>query len=223
MPPKSRIIIACPTVLEEIQAFPLREVPTRKLDFGLHSRPEKLQATLQAAIDDVDGDFETIILGYGMCSNGVIGLKAQKSALVVPRVSDCIALFLGSAEAYAEQTRKEIGTYYLTKGWIEVCDTPLDEHQRMVEKYGRKQADRMMDLMFKKYTRLGYILTGRDDQWKYRRCAREIAQHFALRYEEIQGSTRLIKKMAHGPHDDDFIVCPPGRAITLDDFYRKSA
>ena len=196
---------------------------TRKLDFGLHAKPEKLQETLQAAIDDVDGDFDTIILGYGMCANGVIGLKARISVLVVPRVSDCIAIFLGSAEAYAQQTRKEIGTYYLTKGWIEVCDTPLDEHRRMVEKYGREQADRMMGLMFQNYTRLGYILTGREDQGKYRRCAREIAQHFALRYEEIQGSARIIQKMVQGPYDDDFIVRPPGQAIAFDDFYRTPA
>ena len=221
--PGQMIIIACPTVLEEARAYLGPGVQTRTLDFGLHTNPEKLRETLQTTIDEVGDDFGTIILGYGMCANGVIGLTANRSYLIVPRVSDCIALFLGSAEAYKKENQKEIGTYYLTKGWIEVCDTPLDEHQRMVEKYGRKQADRMMDLMFKKYTRLGYILTGRDDQWKYRRCAREIAQHFSLRYEEIQGSTRLIKKMAHGPHDDDFIVCPPGRAITLDDFYRKSA
>ena len=219
MPQERKIIIACPTVLEEVRAFPLQEVPIRKLDFGLHTRPDKLQETLQAAINDVDGDFETIILGYGMCSNGVIGLKAQNSVLVVPRVSDCIAIFLGSAEAYAAQTRQEIGTYYLTKGWIEVCDTPLDEHRRMAEKYGRKQADRMMGLMFQKYTRLGYILTGKEDQGKYRRRARAIAQHFALRYEEIQGSTRLITKMVQGPYDDDFIVCQHGRAIALSDFY----
>jgi hypothetical protein len=219
MPPKSKIIIACPTILEEIKTFPLQDVQIRKLDFGLHTRPDKLQETLQAAINEVDGDFETIILGYGMCSNGVIGLKAPKSVLVVPRVSDCIAIFLGSAEAYAEQARQEIGTYYLTKGWIEVCDTPLDEHRRMAEKYGRKQADRMMGLMFQKYTRLGYILTGKKDQRKYRRRAREIAQHFALRYEEIQGSARLITKMVQGPYDDDFVVRQQGQAIALSDFY----
>lgn len=223
MPQKSKIIIACPTVLEEIQAFLVPKMQTRKLDFGLHTNPEKLQETLQTAIDDVDGNFETIILGYGMCANGVIGLKAQKSVLIVPRVSDCIAIFLGSAEAYAQQTRNEIGTYYLTKGWIEVCDTPLDEHQRMVEKYGRTQADRMMGIMFQKYTRLGYILTGREDQGKYRRCAREIARRFALRYEEIEGSMRLIQKMVQGPYEDDFIVRPPGQAIEFNDFYKKQA
>jgi len=55
----------------------------------------------------------------------------------VPRVDDCIAIFLGSRAAYADQCHQEPGTYYLTKGWIEVGDTPFAEHERLVERYGR--------------------------------------------------------------------------------------
>jgi len=220
MPQKRRIIIACPTVLEDVQAFLVPEVQTRALDFGLHTNPEKLQKTLQSSIDEAEADFETIILGYGMCANGVIGLKAQKSTLIVPRVSDCIALFFGSAEAYALETQKESGTFYLTHGWIKVGGTPLDEYKRMVEQYGRKQADRIIGIMFRKYKRLGYILTGSNDQGKYQSSARKIAQEFDLRYEEIRGSTHLIQKMIQGPWEDGFIVCPPGQAIEFNDFYR---
>ena len=63
--------------------------------------------------------------GYGLCSQGVIGVRANDCTLVVPRVDDCIAIFLGSASAYKKQSRTEPGTYYLTKGWIEVGESPL--------------------------------------------------------------------------------------------------
>jgi hypothetical protein len=53
----------------------------------------------------------------------VIGLRANGCTLVVPRVDDCISIFLGSHGAYKQQAGAEPGTYYLTKGWIEVGDT----------------------------------------------------------------------------------------------------
>ena len=217
----SQIIIACPTVLEEVRPFLTPEMQVRSLDFGLHTNPDKLKKTLQSTIDEVENDYDAVILGYGMCANGVVGLKSAKSHLIVPRVADCIALFLGSGERYRQENEKETGTFYLTKGWIEVCDTPLDEYKRMAQQYGEARADRMMKIMFNKYKRLGYIITGNSqDQEKFQESAKEIANHFELRYEEIKGSTAFIRKMVFGPWEEDFIVCPPGKMVELTDFLR---
>ena len=54
------------------------------------------------------------ILGYGLCSNGVVGVQTQNQPLIVPRVHDCISLFLGSAESHRNQLAEYPGTYYLT-------------------------------------------------------------------------------------------------------------
>lgn len=212
------IIIACPTVIEELRPLLPPTISARVLDFGLHVNPENLRKTLQEEISSVDGTAETVVLGYGLCSNAALGLNTTHSTLVIPRVDDCIALFLGSTRAYREQSRQTPGTYYLTKGWIEVGDTPFEEHKRLVERYGRERADRVMAAMLKHYTRLAYIDTGRNHQERYRRHARRTAQKFNLRFEEIPGSLDLICKMIQGPWDDDFIVAPPGYTITLDDF-----
>ena len=48
--------------------------------------------------------------------------------------------------------------------------------------------------------------------------ARERAVNLDLQYEEIQGSTIFLKKIALGLWDDDFIVVEPGHTITFDDF-----
>lgn len=216
------IVIACPTVIEELRPLLPPTISARVLDFGLHVNPENLRKTLQDEIRAVDGTAETIVLGYGLCSNAALGLNTTHSTLVIPRVDDCIALFLGSSRAYREQSRQTPGTYYLTKGWIEVSDTPFEEHKRLVERYGRERADRVMAVMLKHYTRLAYIDTGRNDQERYRRHARQTAQKFNLRFEEIPGSLNLIRKMIQGPWDDDFIVAPPGHTITLNDFKLNS-
>ncbi len=188
-------------------------------DFGLHVNPDKLRRTLQEAIDAVGGQYETILLGYGLCSQAVIGIRATGCTLVVPRVDDCIAIFLGSRSAYLKQAKQEPGTYYLTKGWIEVGDTPFSEYDRMAQRFGQQQAERLYQLMLANYKRLALINTGQYELERYWEYARHTAGRFHLRYEEIPGSDSLIQKLIFGPWDDDFVVVSPGEVIQYEHFF----
>jgi hypothetical protein len=163
------------------------------------------------------------LLGYGLCSLAVIGLTARDCSLVMPRVDDCIAIFLGSGQAYNEQARTEPGSYYLTKGWIEIADTPFDEFERMVDKYGAQRASSLMKTMLKNYTRLVYIDTGHSDKQPYIDYARKTADKFNLRFEEIRGSNELILKLLKGPWDQEFLIVEPGKTITYLDFKNISS
>ena len=214
-------VIACATVIEEMHPLLPPEVQTQTLDFGLHLRPDGLRRSLQEAIDASAGTADTIILGYGLCSQAVVGLYSKTCTLVVPRVDDCIAIFLGSRAAYREQAGREPGTYYLTKGWIEVGDSPFEEHKKLIERYGPQKAYRMIKLTLKNYTRLAFINTGDHDLERYREYTRQASDKFGLRYEEIEGSAALIKKMIYGPWDDEILVVPPGRVIRYEDFARR--
>ncbi len=216
--PERTKVIACATVIEEMLPLMPPGMVHEVLDFGLHLKPENLKKTLQEAIDKSSADFDTIILGYGLCSLAVVGLTARDCAVIVPRVDDCIAIFLGSKDAYSAQASKEPGTYYLTKGWIEVSDTPFEEHKRLVEKYGQEKANYIMGIMLKHYKRLAYIDTGQQDQERYLEYARLTAQKFNLRFEEIPGSDALIHKLLFGPWDDEILVAPPGHTIAYTDF-----
>jgi len=218
---KSRtLVMACATVIEEMLPHLPEGMDHQVFDFGLHVNPEKLRTTLQEAIDAVSGQYETIILGYGMCSQAVIGIQANGCQLVCPRVDDCIAIFLGSRGAYSAQCRAEPGTYYLTKGWIEVGDTPFSEYEHTVERYGKERAERLYKMMMANYKRLALINTGQYELEKYRDYARQTAERFGLRYEEIEGSDALVKKSLLGPWDDEFVVIEPGETFTLEQFLR---
>jgi hypothetical protein len=217
--PSKTKVIACATVIEEMQSLLLPlNIAYEVLDFGLHLIPDNLKKTLQQSIDDNCVQYDTLILGYGLCSMAIVGLHTRKCTLIIPRVDDCIAIFLGSKEAYREQAHKEPGTYYLTKGWIEVSDTPFEEYKRLVDKYGEERADRIMKVMLKHYTRLAYIDTGQSDQEQYREYARNTARKFNLRFEEIPGSDTLIRKLLFGPWDDEILIAPPGHTIEYLDF-----
>jgi hypothetical protein len=215
-----RRVIACATVVEEMRLLLPPDVPCEVLDFGLHLRPQELKRALQDKIDEASREADVVILGYGLCSMAVIGLRATTATLVVSRSDDCIAIFLGSCDAYKQQASKEPGTYYLTKGWIEVGDSPFSEHTKLVEKYGEAKAMRMMKLTLKNYTRLAFINTGDYNLENYREYARRNSEKFGLRYEEIDGSPALVKKMIAGPWDDEFVVVPPGETITYEMFTR---
>jgi hypothetical protein len=216
--PQTTKVIACATVIEEMLPLMPESLSYEVLDFGLHLSSENLKETLQYKVDKLSSEYETILLGYGLCSMAVVGLVSKNCTLVIPKVDDCIAIFLGSNQSYKSQVMEEPGTYYLTKGWIEVSDTIMDEYNRSVERYGLKKADFIMKEILKHYKRLVYIDTGTSNQKKFQTYAKKAAAQFNLEYEEVPGSNSLIRKMLQGPWDDDFVVVPPGKIITFSDF-----
>ena len=69
--------MACATVIEEMLPLMPEGMQHQVFDFGLHINPDRLRRALQEAIDAVSGQFDTIILGYGMCSQAIIGIQGQ--------------------------------------------------------------------------------------------------------------------------------------------------
>ena len=85
----------------------------------------RLYEALQQAVDQVEPEVSEVVLAYGLCSNGVVGVIAPPQGLYIPRVHDCIALFLGSQAAYREAFQRRAGSYYLTPGWVAEQRDPL--------------------------------------------------------------------------------------------------
>ena len=222
---KRKVVIACATVIEEMLPLMPEGMEHRALEFGLHVYPDKLRTTVQANIDEVvgahPGEELAVLLGYGLCSQALVGVQARGCTLVLPQVDDCIAIFLGSRAAYQKQAGAEPGTYYLTKGWIEVGETPFSEYQRTVERFGKARAERLFKIMLANYKRLAMINTGSYDIDRYREYAEQTALRFNLRYEEIDGSDMMVRKLLFGPWDAEFVLLGPGERVTLAHFYHQ--
>jgi hypothetical protein len=213
------VLLACPAVTGELAEGATDGVDCRRLEAHLHVKPESLRAALREAVAGLDEPGVTIVLGYGLCSNAVLGLKTGHATLVVPRVDDCIAMLLGSNEAFSREAEKERGSYYLSRAYLDECSTIVSEHEAMVLKYGQERAERMMRLVLKHYKRLVLVDTGRYDLEPLRERVAPVAAIYDLAVEEAEGTTRILDGLVADEWGDEFVVAPPGHELTLRDFH----
>ena len=150
------------------------------LDYGLHRFPDNLTYAVQEKIDEVKTP-SVIVLGYGLCGNGLKGIQSRGHTLLIPRADDCIAILLGSYQTYRKEFEKEPGTYYLTKDWLESGSNPLKEYHKVKEKYGEKDAKWIMDSQYQHYRRLVFIAHRQHDLETYRPRAQEVLQEMFIR------------------------------------------
>lgn len=209
------IVIACNIMKEELLRFQINGISFVFLEQSLHLTPQKMKPVIQEEIDKAAKQVsDYVILSYGLCSNGILGVKANRHPLVIPKVHDCIALFLGSREKYMEEQTREPGTYYLTKGWIEEGKSPLGIYKEYCKRYGQETAEWAIKEQLKNYTRIALVNMGANLSEDHREHARENARFLHLRYEEMAGSLAFFEKMLQGWWDEEFIILKPGEEVT---------
>jgi hypothetical protein len=220
---KRPAVIACRVFEPELQRALDEmggEADLHFLPQALHRTPARLPALLQEAIDAVAPTASRIVLGYGLCSNGVVGVTARSQGLIVPRCHDCIALFLGSPERYQAVFRERPGTYYLTPGWVAQGDDPLGILAENAARYGEEKARWVLEEEFKHYTHIALIDTGGGDLPALRARAQENAAALKKVYLEIPGSLDFFRQLLRGPYPAErFVHLGPGETLAQEPFF----
>ncbi len=221
------VVISCQVLQDMLERLLPDDLATQVtfMDYGLHRVPNKLTWTVQDAIDSIEAP-SLVVLGYGLCGNGLNGIKAGKHTLLVPRADDCIAILLGSRQAYKREFEAVPGTYYLSKGWLESGSHPLKEYEEYVEKYGPDDAAWVMDQQYQHYEQLTLVVHNQADMEIYRPQAKEVAEYcgqWGMRYKEILGSDKYVRRLVQiaadlSKADNDFVVIHPGGEIRQDQF-----
>jgi N-methylhydantoinase A/oxoprolinase/acetone carboxylase beta subunit len=201
---------------------------------GLHDNPALLRRRLQEAIDEAatDKSCVRIIVGYGLCGKGTVGIHAPRGVpLVFPKVHDCIALFLGSDRAYREEFAKYPGTFYISNGWYQEQEKPKERKDERVwvgkeamgckeitEKYGKRKGKEIIDFFStwqNNYQRAAFIDTGIGKADQYEKHARQMALKYNWRYQAIEGSLSLVTRLLIAVESDEqILVVPPGYVTT---------
>lgn len=197
---------------------------------GLHDRPERLRAEVQKELDrtaDAGGKpYDAILLGYGLCSNGISGLRSHLP-VVVARGHDCMTLLLGSRRTYQNYFDRHKGIYWYSVGWIEQCNDLMpgkDRYEKKLaeytQKYGEDNARYLMETeqtWIREYRRAVFIDWGLPGTEAARSYTRQCADYLNWEYDEIQGDPALLQRLLDGdwPYDD-FLVVEPGHVIRDD-------
>jgi len=195
---------------------------------GLHNEPDKLRSSVQEELGrthDVQGrPYDAVLLGYGLCSNGILGLSAA-IPIVAARGHDCITLLLGSRGKYQDYFDSHRGVYWYSPGWIESETQPGKErYERLLaeyrQKYGADNAEYLMQLeqgWMKEYEWATFVDWGLPGSEAYRQYTRRCADYLHWKYEEIEGSSVLMQRMVDGAwNEDDFLVVQPGGRVAED-------
>ena len=173
--------------------------------------------------------YDALLLWYGLCNNGLCGIRAP-IPLVVPRAHDCITLLLGSRDRFASYFEANPGTFFKSPGWIERDTDPNDnpasitarlkltrDYRELVETYGEENALYLAPNMadwFKHYRKLAFINTGVGDVEGYRVQAKQFASEKHWEYEELEGDSGLLDRMLGGEWSAvEFLVLQPGQTV----------
>jgi len=214
------VIIACHTIADELNNL-INETgctyPVLWIQSGLHNSPELLKKHLQEELDHLS-NVDQVLLAFGYCGNALLELTPPSYKMIFPRVDDCISLLLGSS-----RNRKEIsgamGTYFLTKGWLENERNIWFEYQETVKRHGKTRTDQIYKLLLKHYERLGIIETGAYQLESILETTHTIAETLELKHEVIPGTLEYLKKLLTGPWDEEFVIINPGETVTLTHIY----
>ena len=230
-------VFSCRVFTRELSYFIAKSpniVDVTFLPQGLHEAPQVLRAELQAAIAKFREQVENgqrrrkpdyLALCFGLCSESIVGIEALDVPIIVPRIDDCIGMYLGSEQRYLEYFDQYKGTYWAFPSWVESTpSTDADYLDQMREKYLERfdgDEDMVEDLMEMElemtanYRNVGYITSplAVDPQGSRAHAARYAADH-GWNLLEFEGDLSLMEQLLNGPWDEDkFLVVQPGYRI----------
>lgn len=230
MPPPPYAILACDVFSEELTELAGSPPPWRTIDYlemGLHDHPPLLREAVQGAIAALEADSEVaaVLLAYGRCGNGLIGVKAQRCPLILPQAHDCISILLGGRERHDAVLKENPGTYFYSPGWVRGKRVPGPDREAYLRAlYAQRYADDedMIDELvdadreaFEHHNCAAYVsVVDRPEAEHY---CKDCARHLGWSQKTLPGDPSFLRDLLEGKWASErFLRVEPGQTIGAD-------
>ena len=212
------VVVACRILEAELKAAMAetgRDYPVVWMESGLHEQPKKLTEALKEALARTEADYrpDTVLLGYGFCGNALAGIRPGQYRLILPRIDDCITMFIGSRER-KRRLENGVGTLFLTEGWLQNDMDILTLRQGFIDDYGEEDGLDIFNMMYGNYRRIGLLDCGCCPLAPQAEKSRAIARALGFEHEIDDCSIDYLKELLTGPWPEErFLVKQPGQVI----------
>ena len=203
------------------------------LSAALHVAPATLRERIQEQVDAVPPGYDAVVLAYGLCGGGTAGLVARDVPVVLSRAHDCITIFLGGRERFAQEFEATPG-HVLVRGGP---DRPGQRAQGLAAGRRGARGGRRRDLRGlrgavrgaerrvpdggrwaagpQRYERGAFLDVGVPSPDAEAR-ARAEADERGWRFEKVLADLRLVRGLVDGDWDDDrYQVLLPGQTLRM--------
>lgn len=227
-------ILACRVFQRELSHYAAKSphvVDITWMPQGLHENPGKLRESLKGELDRLHEQWgsegllhrpDFIVLGYGLCSNGVVGIESRDIPMVVPRTDDCLAQLMGSQSAYLQAFAQYPGTYWLSGGWVEQGHVPTKageeaQYAAYVQEYGEDNAEYLMEVETawkKEYARCCYIASPLCESRECLCVTEALSRENGWDHQTFTGNLRMVEALAYGLwNEEEYLICPPSHRV----------
>lgn len=215
------VILACPTLRYELEralqessaGFRVEYLPQR-----LHSEPEKMHEHLQERIDGLQ-EAQRVVLCVSNCGGSTAGVLASSVELILPRTRDCLDILL-SGDSLASLER-DIGGVYFTRGWMDFSRQSEIDLDRLTAKQGRAEAEAYLYELYSTCNKFYIIDTGCYDVDEVKDYVAPLVKLVGGTLSIQKGTYGILRKIAKGQFDEDFMVVPAGGRVDKDGFLKN--
>ena len=215
------VILSCPTLMGELKAAlaaASSEAVAYFIPRQLHSDPKKLHEYLQDMIDHFC-NVDKIVLCVSGCGGGTAGLRAASAELVVPRTRDCLDVLLSGDSL--DSLKRDISGVYFTESWMECTKESEIDLDKLSEKMGREAAENFLRRLYKTCNKFYVIDTGCYDVRAVQDYVAPLAEILDGTVTVLRGGYGILRKIADGRFDEDFVVVPKGGKVPPDAFLKN--
>ena len=223
-------VLACDVFRHEIDWLQSRGAKWSHLEFfemGLHDQPDLMRQSLQEALSQLEDSkpaINSVVLLYGSCGRGLVGVTSKRCNLIIAQAHDCISILLGGCQVHEQLLQQEPGAYFYSPGWVRGKRVPGPDRSSELRKdyralYGDDEEllDELIEADRYSFSHQDCVLylspVPHEEAEQYSRCC---AGHLGWRFRKEQGDISLIRNLLTGAWQDPRILnLNPGDQLEL--------